>query len=56
MNEIPWLWLEGLKNNLDLRGDSPWINNVNTKRQPFIDVFLCEGTMNDYSEQPCAMG
>lgn len=41
MNEIPQLWPEGLKNNLDLTGDRPWINNVNTYRQPFIEVFFC---------------
>ena len=43
MNEIPQLRPEGLKNNLDLRGDSPWINNVNTRRQPFIEVFCVRG-------------
>lgn len=56
MNEISHWWLEGLKNNLNLRGDSPWINNVNTKRQPFIEVFVCVGTMRGQSERPSAFG
>lgn len=55
MNEIPQLWPEALKNNLSLGGDSPWINNVNTKRQPFIEVFLHEETMNNFSEHPNAV-
>lgn len=40
MNEIPQCWPEVLKNNLDLAGDGPGINNVNTYRQPFIEVFF----------------